>query len=243
MADRPNSVSLFSETLNLAVSDQGKGRVFLLLHGGAGPFSMSALATALSKTARVLVPTIPGFNNEPRPNWFAKVGDLVLACLALLEQLDVSDVVVVGNSFGGWIAAEIALRRSPRIAGIVLLNAVGIDTGSSDKTIVDPMAVEPAQRAALSFHNPQKFGFAPTAEQLVVMAENQRSLRVYAGEPFMHDPTLRSRLAQISVPTLIAWGESDNIVTIDYGRRFADSRLPRPVISLKSNASTRLSGS
>jgi pimeloyl-ACP methyl ester carboxylesterase len=55
------------------------------------------------------------------------------------------------------------------------------------------------------------------------MANNQRTLRVYAGEPFMHDPTLRSRLAQISIPAMIAWGESDRIVDVDYGRRYASS--------------------
>ncbi len=130
---------------------------------------------------------------------------------------------MVGNSFGGWIAAELALRQSPRIAGIVLLNAVGIDTGSPDKKIVDPMAIPPAERSALSFHDPERFAVVPSGPHLAVMAENQRSLRVYAGEPFMHDPALRGRLAGISTPALVVWGESDRIVDAAYGRRWAES--------------------
>lgn len=222
MAAEKKILSLLSETLNLAVTDQGEGRAFLLLHGGAGPASVSGLAEALSQNGRVVVPVHPGFNGEPRPEAFRSVDDLVGAYLELIEKLGLTDVTVIGNSLGGWIAAELALRHSARIARIVLLNAVGIDTGSPEKTIVDPMSVDPAQRLALSFHNPARFGFVPSPAQLAAMAENQKTLRVYAGQPFMHDPALLARLAQISVPALVAWGESDRIVDLDYGRRWAE---------------------
>jgi pimeloyl-ACP methyl ester carboxylesterase len=62
----------------------------------------------------------------------------------------------------------------------------------------------------------------PTGPQLAVMAENQRTLRVYAGDR-MIDPNLRARLAQISIPAMVLWGESDRIVDADYGRRWAES--------------------
>jgi pimeloyl-ACP methyl ester carboxylesterase len=212
---------LFAETLGLAVADLGQGPAVLLLHGGAGPGSMMGLATALSSQFRVIVPTHPGFQGEDRPGWFTRVDDLVLTYLTLLERLGVTDVVVVGNSFGGWIAAEMALRHSPRVARLVLLNAVGIDPGEG-KPIVDPMLVPPTDRAALSFHNPGKFAVAPSPAQLAVMAANQTAMRVYAGEA-LHDPALRPRLAGITVPTLVAWGASDQIVDQAYGRLFAAS--------------------
>jgi pimeloyl-ACP methyl ester carboxylesterase len=50
------------------------------------------------------------------------------------ERVDARDVVLVGNSFGGWIAAEMALRNSPRVAGLVLLCAAGIDTGPAGRS-------------------------------------------------------------------------------------------------------------
>lgn len=217
-------LGLFAETLSFAYTDQGQGRAFLILHGGAGPASVAGLAGALAKSARAIVPTHPGFNGEPRPDQFTRVGDLVLAYLALIERLDLADVVVVGNSVGGWIAAELALRQSPRLAGLVLLNAVGIDTESLGRAIVDPMKLEPAERSALSFHDPQRFAIAPSGPAAAAaMASNQQTLRVYAGEPFMHDPTLRARLAQITIPALVAWGESDRIVDPEYGRLYASS--------------------
>lgn len=211
-----------AETPELFFSDNGAGRPYLLLHGGAGPQSMSGLAVALQNGSRSIVPTHPGFAGKPRPDGFNRIGDLALAYLDLLERLDLREVVIVGNSVGGWIAAEMALQHSPRVAGIVLLNACGIDTGSPTRPIVDPMKLAPAERAALAFHDPARYAIAPTTpEALAQMIANQSTLRIYAGEPFMHDPSLHARLSQMPVPSLVIWGESDGIVDIAYGQRFA----------------------
>jgi pimeloyl-ACP methyl ester carboxylesterase len=58
---------------------------------------------------------------------------------------------------------------------------------------------------------------------LAAMAANQTASMLYAGAPFMHDPGLRERLAQIRIPTLVLWGANDRIVTPAYGQRFANS--------------------
>ena len=217
-------LSLLAGTVPVTLSDQGQGRPFLILHGGAGAGSMSGLAQALSKNGRAIVPTHPGFDGEPRPQGFASINDLALAYLALIERLDLTDVVLVGNSAGGWIAAEMALRHPPRIAGLVLLNAVGIDPDPAGRAIVDPTAVPPAERSALAFHDPQRYALAPSGpDAIATMVENQKTLRLYSGEHFMVEPTLRSRLARMTVPTIVAWGESDRIVDVDYGRRYAQS--------------------
>ncbi len=222
MNSQKHHIELFSETLRLAVADQGEGRAFLLLHGGAGPGSMMGLAGALAAKARVVVPTYPGFDGEPRPDRFARIDDLVLAHLALIERLRLERVVVVGNSVGGWIAAEMALRKSPRIAGIVLINAVGIEPGSPEHSIVDPANIPVPELLKLSFHDPAKFAVAPSSpEAAAVRAQNQRTLRIYA--PELYDPTLRRRLAEMATPALVVWGKSDRVVDVDYGRHFAES--------------------
>lgn len=217
-------VSLFAGTVPVAFSDQGRGRAFLVLHGGAGAGSMSGLAQALAKNGRTILPTHPGFDGEPRPQEFAGIADLALAYLALIERLDLTDVVVIGNSAGGWVAAEMALRNSPRIAGLILLNAVGIDPDPAGRPIIDPTKLSPAERSVLAFHDPQRYAIAPSGpDAAAAMAENQKTLRLYSGEHFMYEPTLRSRLARMPVPALVAWGESDGIVDVDYGRRYADN--------------------
>lgn len=216
-----NETTLFSGTLPIAFTERGRGdTTYVLLHGGAGPRSMLALAESLP--GRVIVPTHPGFDGTARPSWLARPADLVLAYLALLDALAADRVVVVGNSFGGWLAAELGLRGSPRIAKVALLNAVGIASG--DRPIVDPGKLPPAERAAFAFHDPARFASTlVTPEAAPHLAANQEALRVYAGSPFMHDPTLAGRLAALAVPALVLWGESDRIVDVAYGQRFAAS--------------------
>jgi pimeloyl-ACP methyl ester carboxylesterase len=215
-------LSLLAETLPLSVDDAGEGRPFLLLHGGAGPGSMAGLAGALAGLGRSILPTHPGFNGQPRPDWFHSVNDLVIAYLALIERLDLHDVIVVGNSLGGWLAAELALRRSPRITAIVLLNAVGIEPNEQTGEIADPLKLGP-KVAEYAFHDPGRFALTPASpEAAAIMAANQQTLRVYSSEHFMYEPGLRSRLPAISIPTLLVWGESDRICTPAYGRQFSN---------------------
>jgi pimeloyl-ACP methyl ester carboxylesterase len=222
MANVTQTFTLFSESLHLSVADRGAGKAFLILHGGAGPASVTGLAEALAEQARTIVPIHPGFAGQPRPSWFHRIDDLVLAYLALLDRLDVSEVVVIGNSIGGWIAAEMALRRSPRIAGIVLLNAVGINAGPGAR-IGNPMELPPEKRASLAFNDPTRFAFPQTPETVAMMSVNQNAIFAYAGEPYMHDPGLKARLAEIDIPALVVWGESDGIVDLEYGRHYAES--------------------
>lgn len=218
-------LTLLAETLPLTVTDQGTGRPYLLLHGGAGPHSMAGLAGALAPTGRTLVPTHPKFEGQPRPEWFRSIADLATAYLALLERLDLHEVVVVGNSVGGWLAAKIGLRASPRVAALVLLNAVGLDPTPASGPIADLFALPPAEQAAHIFHDPTPFARAlvpASPEAAAVLAANQQALRVYGGEHVTYDPRLRTRLPHLRVPTLVLWGESDRIVTPAYGQQFAD---------------------
>jgi pimeloyl-ACP methyl ester carboxylesterase len=195
----------------------------LLLHGGAGPRSVSGLAAALSEHAHVVTPTHPGFDGTPRVPWLDSAADLADAYLDLLEKLELESVMVIGNSIGGWIAAEMALRDlHGRIASLVLLNANGIRPDSASQ-ITDIRTVPPAEVGRLAFHNP---ALAPdpaamTPEQRAGMAANQQALATYAGEEFMFAPMLRRRLHRVTVPVLVAWGEDDRVVSAEYGRAYA----------------------
>ena len=77
--------------------------------------------------ARVLLPTHPGFGGTPKPERLNSVTDLARRYVEQLDQLDLTDVTVIGNSFGGWLAAEIALQHSPRVSGAVIIDGIGIE--------------------------------------------------------------------------------------------------------------------
>ncbi|MGF7237763.1 MAG: alpha/beta fold hydrolase [Frankia sp.] len=217
-----------ADDLSLTIDEYGvnaEGSAVLLLHGGAGPRSVAGLAAALSEHGYVIAPTHPGFDGTPRPGWFDSTGDLATAYLDLLDALDLTEVMVIGNSIGGWIAAEMALRDTRRRIGVLtLLNAIGIKP-PSEKDVVDIRGVDPAEISMLSFANAAfRPDFAAFSDaQRAAMAANQKTLTTYAGASWMYDPKLRGRLHRVTVPVLVAWGVQDGIVSVEYGRAYADS--------------------
>lgn len=209
--------------VQVTITERGAGRPFLLLHGGAGPQSVTGFADLLAEAepARVITPTHPGFGATPRPETLATVRGLAALYTALLDELDLRDVTVIGNSIGGWITAEMALLGSTRISSIVLVDAMGINV--ADHPVVDFFALTLDQVTELSYHDPDSFRIDPSAipaGQQAVMAGNRATLAVYGGAS-MCDPGLAPRLPGITVPVLVLWGDSDQIADPGYGRAYA----------------------
>jgi len=219
----------------IKVDDFGSGSPFLLLHGGAGPQSVLNFAQRLASEdgAHVYVPTHPGFGGTTRPDWLNSIGALAQTYVALIEQLDLQNVTVIGNSIGGWIAAEMALLDSPRISKFILADATGITVEGQPVTDIFQISLD--QLAQLSYHNPAAFRIDPSAmndAQKAGMAANRQTLAVYGGS--MTDPTLLKRLSAVQTPTLVLWGDSDRIVTPEYGRTFA-AAIPTAAFQLLPN--------
>jgi len=228
-----NAMTLRHETfsdISLQFDDRGSGPAVLVLHGGGGPQSVAGFVESLSAHARVIAPVHPGFAGTPRPEAFQSIEQLADAYSALLERLALTDVLVVGFSIGGWIANALALRAQARLRGLVLANGAGIMV--EGEPCADVFSLTPAQLSALSLHDAARFGLDPsklTDDQKAAMAANMRTLAVYGRARDMGDPGLRARLADVRLPVLVVWGESDRVVTPAYGRAvaaaFPDARL------------------
>ena len=185
---------------------------------------MRVLAARLTETypARTLAPIHPGFALTHRPEKLVSIAGLACLYATLLEHLALEDVVVVGNSIGGWMAAELALFKPRALSQLILIDAVGIDVPGHPVTDVVGLAVSEIMK--LSFHDPAPFLRDPStlsAQERAALTSNQRALAAYA--PSMTDPTLAERLETLRIPTLVLWGRSDGIVDIEYGRKYADA--------------------
>ncbi len=209
--------------VQVTIDEFGAGRPFLLLHGGGGPNTVAGFAELLATTHHVrdIAPTHPGFGGTTRPDALHTTGQLAALYVALLDQLDLTDVTLIGNSVGGWITAEMVLLNSPRVSGAVLVGAVGIDVPGHP--VADFFSLTLDQVVQLSYHDPEKFRIdlsaLPPAAQAIA-AGNRAALAAYAGTS-MTDPGLAERLAAVRVPVLVLSGDSDQIVDPDYGRAFA----------------------
>ncbi|MEV6877357.1 alpha/beta hydrolase [Amycolatopsis sp. NPDC051128] len=204
--------------VQVTVQDRDRTRPYLLLHGGGGVATMTGFADLLTERthSRVLLPTHPGFGGTPKPAGLTDVKELARVYVALLDRLDLTDVTVVGNSFGGWLAAEIALLDSPRVSGAVIIDGIGIEVDGHPLT--DVSGLSPAEIRAFSFHDPSKApvppggGTGPSPDVLALIG--------YTG-PAMSDPTLAERLGGLHIPVHVVWGESDGIVDPEYGKAYA----------------------
>jgi pimeloyl-ACP methyl ester carboxylesterase len=212
----------------LEITEAGHGRPLLFLHGGhpSGRLDPQArLVEALADNFRFIAPTHPGFGTTAAPPQLTTVDDLAYLYLDLLDSLDLRDVVLVGASLGGWIAAEMAVKTTERISQLVLIDSVGIKVGDREtRDIADIYAITDRQLAEIAYADPQKMARDTKSlpeQELTLLARSRESTGRYAWSPYMHNPKLKARLHRIGIPALVLWGEADRIVAPEYGRSFA----------------------
>jgi pimeloyl-ACP methyl ester carboxylesterase len=227
-------MSLRAGDIDLEVLRRGSGRPILLVHG-ANPMSPdSAFLDLLAAHGEIVAPSHPGFGNSPRPEDFDTMYDLVQLYRDVLDALP-GNVVMIGFSFGGWIAAEVAAGGTAKLDRLVLVDPVGVKLGGrEERDIVHFFNTSPTELNRLAWHDPSTrpagvygLGWQATIDErmsdaaMTALARNWDALCLYDWRPHMYNPQLKHWLRRISVPTLVLWGNSDRIVTPDYGRAYS----------------------
>jgi pimeloyl-ACP methyl ester carboxylesterase len=224
MADHSDQAILIGDC-RIRLMRGGSGAPLLFLHGGGGVGIWLPCMAQLAKKFDVIVPEHPGFGVSDTPAWLDTVGDLANFYLEFLRQLDLRGVHLIGSSLGGWIAAELAVRNTARLASLTLVGAAGIQV--KDVEQVDPFLRSDEQRIRDLFYDQD------LAEAVVVASErpeledaalkNRMTTAKLSWQPRNHDPQLQKWLHRIDVPTLLIWGEHDRLFPKDYA--FAYQRL------------------
>ena len=92
----------------------GRGPTVLFLHGAGGVPQWLPFFEALAERYELLVPEHPGFGGSDDPPWIHSMPDLAMFYLDLLEETGLDRIHLIGNSLGGWLAAEILIRPLPQ---------------------------------------------------------------------------------------------------------------------------------
>ena len=228
--------------LELEVLRRGSGRPILLVHG-INPVSPHApFLDLLAAHGEVVAPSHPGFGKSPLPEDFDTMYDLVHLYRDVLDTLP-EKVVMIGFSFGGWIAAEVAVGGHPKLDRLVLVDPVGIKLGGrEERDIAHFFNTNPAELARLAWHDPANRPDGVYGLGWQAAIDDTMTRRGHGGaRPQLGfavplclaaayvQPAAKGWLRRIAVPTLVLWGASDGIVTPDYGRAYAGLIPRRPL--------------
>jgi pimeloyl-ACP methyl ester carboxylesterase len=196
-----------------------------VLHHDIGTLDKLPFYEALSARFDVIVPIHPGFGEKSeRPQWLRHPRDIAALYQWLLQELKVERPSLVGLGFGGWIAAEMATQAPRDYHRIVLVGAMGVKPPEGD--IFDQAIVSYIDYARAGFHDQGAFDGVygdVTTEQLVDWDLcREMSFRI-AWKPYMYTPSLPNLLGGVKAPSLVAWGEHDQIVPRSAGELYAKS--------------------
>lgn len=206
--------------VTLEVEEAGSGRPLLFLHPGEGLQPNRPWIADLAKSFRVIAPHHPGFGGSALPDWVGTVDDLAYLYLDLAAELKLENAILAGACFGGWIAAEMAVRNTARFSGLVLSAPLGIKVGGVlDRDIADMHGMARADFMKLAWAEPAKgvidYESLPDTE-LAAIARGREALAVFGWKPYMHNPRLKRWLHRIDRPTRLIWGDRDGIVSLSY---------------------------
>jgi len=203
---------------NIRLMRGGSGPPLLVLHGASGAGAWLPFMQSLAERFDVIVPEHPGFGDSDTPVWLDTIHDLAYFYLDLLDELDLDRVHLVGVSLGGWVAAELAIRDTRRLASLVLVGAAGIHVPGIEQ--IDPFLRTDEQRIRDFFHDPKRADemvarlLSPEHEDIAM--KNRVATAKLSWQPRGHDPHLYKWLHRIDVPTLLVWGAHDRLFPKEY---------------------------
>jgi pimeloyl-ACP methyl ester carboxylesterase len=205
----------------------GRGQKVLFLHGAGGVPQWLPFFDALAEHYELLVPEHPGFGGSDNPPWIHSMSDLAMFYLDFVEEAGLDRIHLIGNSLGGWLAAEILIRDRSRFQSLVQLAPAGIRIKGvpyGDGFIWGP------EEAVRNLYHDQSFAdrilaLTPTEAQMDLMLKNRFTVAKFGWQPRLFDPDLEKWLHRIKLPALVVWGDDDKVAPPAYAALWQE-RLP-----------------
>jgi len=211
----------------------GSGEPVLALHAEDAAGQWRPFHEALAARADVLLPEHPGFGDAERPEWLDTVLDLAYCHLEVLDKLGLERVHLVGESLGGWVAAELAALAPERVRSLTLIAPMGLLV----EDLPDVFIMNRTRwRSVTRFAAPEPETEAPSIDQLIKESRVLASLARVGWNPYLHDPRLPSWLHRATMPALIVWGREDKLMPCAAAEQWA-GLLPQARVALIPEAS------
>jgi pimeloyl-ACP methyl ester carboxylesterase len=201
--------------VDTAVLTAGDGPPLVFFHGGGiveGPDCFLPLA----ERYRLIFPYHPGFGGTASNPAISGLDDWVAHYAALFDLLGFDRLALMGHSLGGWLGARFTLEHPDRVRRLVLASPFGLDGG--DHPPANFAAVAPEDVYGYLTREASIFeGRVPdplTEEFLAARLREGQAIGQVAVGPF--DPTMADRLARLTTPTLLQWGDDDRTIPVEH---------------------------
>jgi len=230
------TLSVWQGKVRMRVLSKGDGPSLVYLHGPWG-LTWDPFLDHLAERFTVYAPEHPGTTPDAPDDVYHLDGlwDLVLCYDELLDALGVERAGLVGHSFGGMVACELAAAAPRRARRLVLIDPLGF--WRDGDRITNWMTLDPGRLREMLFHDPgseaarRMFGVVDDPEAAVA-ARVRRTWAMGATGKFIWpipDKGLKKRIHRVKAPTLIVWGKEDRLVppvyADEFSRRIAGARV------------------
>jgi pimeloyl-ACP methyl ester carboxylesterase len=204
--------------VRLEVASRGRGPAILFLHGYSDSWrSFEQILPRLPADVCALAVSQRGHGDSDRPPAGYRMTDLASDAAALLDVLGIDHATVVGHSMGSAVAQELALAHPERVSRLVLVGSA---------TTLDLPVAHELEAAVRELRDPVPFEFAwefqastvhrPISTEFLRMAASESlKLPAHVWKELMIGMLAfrsRARLPELSVPTLIVWGDRDQFM-------------------------------
>ena len=203
--------------IELPIVTAGSGRPLLVLHDEFGYPGWFNWQSTLSSEIRLIIPMAPGFGRAPRIEWIESTRDLGGVYSRMLREEGLTDIDVIGFSFGGWVVAEMIASCSHQFRRAVLVAPGGIRPPAGElmdsfnfpahdfvrQTVRDPAATP---EFSLLYGE-------PGPDQAERLEDARAQFARLAWQPYFHNPSLPYLLEGAGESrVLIIWGAQDRVV-------------------------------
>nr|WP_255216485.1 alpha/beta hydrolase [Pseudenhygromyxa sp. WMMC2535] len=220
----------------------GDGPPVLLLHGfGAHAiFQWTPQARALAQSFRVVMPDLLWFGGSSSTLADYSLDHQLTALLALLDHLGIERVHVIGVSYGGLLAYELAAIHPQRVERVVIVDSPGrvykredyqalltrFEVEDFGEVLVPDTRAEVERLLAIASYRPPPLpGWAADSVLEELYSKNQREQRGLLQAVVAEADTASERPGALTQPTLLVWGREDPIFPLGLGERL-EASLP-----------------
>jgi len=199
--------------------EEGAGEPLVLLHGLFGAISnFMGIIEGFKGKYRVIVPMLPLFELDLL---HTSVGGLEKFLNKFFEKMNLREIHLLGNSFGGHVALVHLLKHPERIRTLILTGSSGLfENGMGDTYPKRGDYAYIQKKTEQTFFDPATASKELVDEVYDIVNQRAKAIKIIALAKSAIRNNLGDELKAIKLPTLLIWGNNDTITPPFVGREF-----------------------